>query len=172
MSQNNGRINLSQPPASEKLFELYDKNVNHSKATPYTDAVQGIFYNTALSDIFFSGENIQIIQNGLRVGVYEKSKNKFIIGEQDMDTVKVIMRSIFLQHATHSNTDIKGQIEALNQIVLDEMIPKVYGEAIGYMNYRRDASTIAVPMTPPVMSRTNERQLEEKPWIYDTLRKI
>jgi len=163
MSTNNGRIDLLQPPSSEKLFDLYDKGI--TKSTPYTDAVQGIFYNTSLSDTFFSAENIQIIQNGLRAGVYEKSKNKFIIDEQNQDTVKIIMRSMFLQHATHSEKNIKQQVEKLNALVLEEMIPKVYGEAIGYMNYRRDASTLVVPMTPPVMSRTNEKQLEEKPWI-------
>ena len=163
MSQkSNGRIDILQPP-NKLQFQMQDKMV--TKATPYIDAVQGIYYNTSLSDTFFSAENIQILQNGIRAGVNKKSKGKFIIMEQDVDTLKVIMRSMFLQHAVNSPDKIKEQIERLNTLILEYAIPKVYGEAVGYMHYRKDASTIHVPMNPPVMSRINDKQLEEKSWI-------
>ncbi len=158
----NGRIDVLQPP-NKLLFDLQDKSV--IKSTPYNDAVQGIYYNTILSDTYFSAENVQIIQNGIRAGVYKKSKDKFIIREQDTDVLKVIMRSIFLQHAINSPDKIKEQIERLNNLVLDYAIPKVYGEAIGYINYCKDASTIHEPLNPPVMSRINDKQLEAKPWL-------
>jgi hypothetical protein len=106
-----------------------------------------------------------MIQNGIRAGVYEKSKKKYIIGSQDTDTIKVIMRSIFLQNTLNSPDKIKEQIETLNRLVLEYTIPKVYGEAVGYMNYCRDASTIPNPLNYPVMSRSNDKQLEERPWM-------
>uniref|UniRef100_A0A6C0LGU8 Minor capsid protein P8 central region domain-containing protein n=1 Tax=viral metagenome TaxID=1070528 RepID=A0A6C0LGU8_9ZZZZ len=163
LNKSNGRIDIIQPPSSIDQFKLYDKSV--MKSTPYTDAVQGIYYDTVLSQNFFSAENIKILQNGIRAGVYEKSKEKFVIGEQDSDTLKVIMRSMFLQHSINSPSKVKEQIDDLNKIVLEYAIPKVYGEAIGYMNYCRDSSTIAIPLNYPVMSRSNEKQLEENPWI-------
>lgn len=158
----NGRVDIVQPPNS-LLLDIQDKSV--IKATAYTDAVQGIYYSTKLSDAYFSAENVQILQNGIRAGVHKKSKNKFIIKEQDVDTLKVIMRSMFLQHAVNSPDNIKEQIEKLNKYVLDYAIPKVYGEAIGYINYCKDASTIHEPLKPPVMSRLNEKQLEPQPWL-------
>ena len=163
MSQkSNGRVDILQPPNSLQ-FGIQDKMV--TKSTPYIDAVQGIYYDTSLSDAFFSADNIQILQNGIRAGVYKKSKGKYVINEQDIDTLKVIMRSMFLQHAVNSPDKIKEQIEKLNSLVLEYAIPKVYGEAIGYIHYRKDASTIHAPMNPPVMSRINDKQLEEKSWI-------
>ena len=52
-----------------------------------------------LSDTFFSSQNIQLLQNSIRAGVYNMSNGKFTIGPQDCDTLKIIMRSIFLQYA-------------------------------------------------------------------------
>jgi hypothetical protein len=160
--KSNGRVDILQPP-NKLLFDLQDKAV--LKSTSYTDAVQGIYYNTDLSDTYFSADNVQILQNGIRAGVYKKSKDKFVIKEQDTDTLKVIMRSIFLQHAVNSPNKIKEQIERLNNLVLTYAIPKVYGEAIGYINYCKDASTIHEPLTPPVMSRINDKQLEPNLWL-------
>lgn len=160
---NNGRIDIIQPPNAISQFKLYDKNI--TKSTSYTDAVEGIFYNTILSDTYFSSENIQIIQNGIRAGVFNKSKGKLIIAPQDLDTIKIIMRSIFLQHAINSPSGIKEQIERLNNLVLEYSIPKVYGEAIGYIKYKKDSSTIAVPINLPILSRSNDKQLEEHPWL-------
>ena len=161
--KNNGRVDILQPPDSISQFKLYDKNI--TKSTSYTDAVQGIFYNTSLSDTYFSSDNVQIIQNGIRAGVYKMSKNKLVIAPQNIDTIKIIMRSIFLQHSINSPSGIKEQIERLNNLVLEYAIPKVYGEAIGYINYKKDSSTIATPINRPTMCRVNDKQLEEHPWL-------
>ena len=72
---------------------------------------------------------------------------------------------MFLQHAVNSPDNIKEQIEKLNKHVLDYAVPKVYGEAIGYINYCKDASMIHEPLKPPVMSRINDKQLEPQSWL-------
>ena len=161
-NKSNGRINI-QSPHKLNQFDLYDKTV--IKATSYDDATQGIFYDTLLSKAYFSATNVQIIQNGIRAGVFKASKKQFVINEQNVDTIKIIMRSIFLQHALNSPDKIKEQIEKLNNLVLEYAIPKVYGEAVGYINYRKDASTIQTPLAPPIMSKINDKQLEPNPWF-------
>ena len=95
--------------------------------------------------------NIDILQNGIRAGVYNRSNGNYLIGTQNCDELKIIMRSIFLQNAKNVSTNIPEQITALNKIVLDYAIHQVYGEAEGYMKYKRDASTLAMPLEPPVM---------------------
>lgn len=159
----NGRVNIIQPPDGLKQISLYDKIP--AKGSSYTDAVQGTYYETDLSKTFFSKENHEIIQNGIRKGVYDMSNQKHIIGYQDVDTLKVIMRSIFLTHSENSPKDIKGQIERLNKKVLDYIIPTVYGEVIGYLNYVKDVSTIPTPISYPVLSRLNDKQLQENRWL-------
>ena len=55
------------------------------------------------------------------------------------------MRSIFLQHSANMQTHITEQISALNQLVLDYLVPNAYS-VISYVNYKRDVSSLAVPM--------------------------
>jgi hypothetical protein len=160
---NNGRVNIKTPATSD-LFKLYDKIPAHQCAT-YRNATEGIWSESSLSAAYFSHENIQILQNGIRAGVYHRSKGKFIIGPQDCDELKVVMRSVFLQNSKNLPSNIPQQIAALNQMVLDYCIQQVYGEAIGYMKYIDDVSSLAVPIAHPVMTDNTDRELEFKSWF-------
>jgi hypothetical protein len=118
-----------------------------------------------LSDAYFSKENIQIVQNGLRAGVYAMSGNKFVIAPQNVDTLKIIMRSIYLQYTEHLPYDIRGQIERLNKLVLDYAVPTVYNETTGYVKYMEDQSTLVVPLELPRHHDRQYKQLELKKWV-------
>ena len=125
----------------------------------------GNWYDTELSNAFFSSKNIQIIQNGIRAGVYNKSNQQYVVGEQNLDELQIIMRGIFLQYAINQPLGITQQINDLNKLVLDFAINQVWGEAEGYMKYKRDASTLVVPIAMPILSYSNDKQLELKPWF-------
>lgn len=101
MNYSNGRVDLKSPNTSV-LFNMYDK-IPANQPTTFRNPTLGLWNETQLSNCF-SKENIQIIQNGIRVGVYTKSNNQYIIGLQDNDSLKIIMRSIFLQYAANKNT--------------------------------------------------------------------
>jgi len=164
MQQSNGRVDILGSNI-EQLFSMADKIPINSTKYSFRDAMTGNWYDTQLSIAFFSGKNIQIIQNGIRAGVYNKSNHQYVIGEQNLDELQIIMRAIFLQYAKNLPTDISGQIKELNQIVLNFSINQVYGEADGYMKYKRDASTLVVPIAMPIMSSTNDKQLQLKKWF-------
>ena len=100
-----------------------------------------------------------MIQNGIRAGVYNKSNGQYVVGEQNCDELKIVMRSTFLQYSQNLPDNIPQQISALNQYVLDYCIKYVYGEAQGYMKYKFDASTLVVPIALSIMSKTNDKQL-------------
>lgn len=161
----NGRVdilNKTQTPDISQLFAMYDKIPANQCAT-FREPTLGQWNETALSSAFFSKENIQIIQNGIRAGVYKKSNGQYVIGPQDCDSLKIIMRSVFLQSAANQPTNITGQIEELNQIVLDYCIFHVYSEAQGYMKYLYDASTLVVPMATPVMETQQDKNNYKMP---------
>lgn len=159
---NNGRVNIVSPNI-DNLFNMKDKIPKET--FDYRDAMKGNWYKTKLSDLFFSKENIELLQNGLRAGVYRMSNNKYIIDKQDNDELKVIMRSIFLQNSKNKPDNITGQIEILNKLVLDYSIKQVYGEAQGYIKYKYDISTLAEPISHPTMSKLNDKQLQLKNWF-------
>jgi hypothetical protein len=159
----NGRVNILQPD-TQKQFALYDRIPAHQPSA-YRDALQGNWKDSPLSLAYFSKENIMMIQNGIRKGVYDKSKGQYLVGNQSEDVLKVIMRSTFLQYSANMPDKIADQIKSLNKIVLDYCIKQVYGEAQGYQQYLYDASTLVVPIERPVLSSTDDKTLEWKRWF-------
>ena len=159
----NGRVNITGHNPFMR-FQLYDKIANDDKTTAYRDAMTGNWENNNLSNTFFSKENINKIQQGIITGVDKISNGRFKISKQDGDTLKIIMRSIFLQNSKNNNINIPRQIEVLNKLVLDYCIPQIYSEAQGYIKYKNDVSTLAVPIDRPVSTYTNN-SLELKKWF-------
>jgi hypothetical protein len=160
---NNGRVDIKSPNTSN-LFEMYDK-IPANQCVTFRNPIEGLWDETHLSLAFFSRENIQIIQNGIRAGIYHKSNGQYLIGPQDCDSLKIIMRSVYLQHSANLPTSISEQITELNKIVLNYCIQQVYSEAQGYMKYLDDASTLVVPIAHPVMANNSDRELEFKKWF-------
>ena len=162
----NGRINIIEPPNPNIQFQMAEKIALKAKAnaTDYREAPSGLEDNV-LSQVFFSKENIQIIQNGIRAGVYKMSNDKFIISPQNVDTIKIIMQSIYYQYAQHFEDNITKQVEQLNKMVLDYAINDTYNAAMAYIKYCEDQSTLVVPLSLPLANDREHKQLELKPWF-------
>lgn len=160
----NGRVNIVDIPQHIQ-FEMQEKIAVKNKASEYRDPLSGIFEETTLSKVYFSSANIQIIQNGLRAGVYNMSDKKYVVAPQNIDTLKIIMRSIFLQHAQQTEDGIKEEVTRLNSMVLEYAIPNVYNEVEGYIKYCRDQSTLVTPMDLPQKTDREYKQLEMKHYV-------
>ena len=128
---NNGRVDIKSPNTTN-LFQMYDK-IPANQCSTFRNATEGLWTENILSNAFFSLQNIQIIQNGIRSGVYKRSNGQYLIGPQDCDSLKIIMRSIYLQYAANQPNNISQQVNELNKMVLDYCIQQVYSEAQGYM---------------------------------------
>ena len=76
-------------------------------------------------------------------GVYKASNGRFNIGYQNEDTLKIIMRSMFLQHSANLCTNITEQIVELNKLVVDYSVPKLCSEASAYIKYKNDVRYIS-----------------------------
>jgi hypothetical protein len=167
MKSSNGRVDIinKEGPDLCNLFSMYDK-IPANQCTTFREPTLGVWNETQLSSAFFSESNIKIIQNGIRAGVFKASNGQYTIGEQDCDSLKIIMRSIYLQHAANQENNIAGQIMELNKMVLDYCIHQVYGEAQGYVKYLRDVSTLAVPLANPIQaSQFDRKDFKLKPWF-------
>jgi hypothetical protein len=159
----NGRVDILGPNTSA-VFALQDK-IPTGKSTDFRNAMNGNWYETALSRAYFSAANQDIIQNGIRAGVYQMSKGQFVIGPQETDDLQIIMRGVFLQNSQNLPDNIPSQIAKLNKIVLDYAVPQVYNDAVSYMKYKRDASTMWCPMSAPVQSDYVSKTLEMPKWF-------
>ena len=158
----NGRVDILGPIGPQ--FNFSDK-IPLKSCVSYRDALTGSWTDTLLSKLFFSEENIQILQNSIKRGVYDRSNKKFVIGQQNCDELKIIMRSIYLQHCNNLPCDIKYQISRLNDLVTDYAIKQVYNEAIGYIKYKIDASTAYNPINLATNTSSKGNTLELRPFV-------
>ena len=154
MNYPNGRVNILDN-APNSVFNLYDKIPVEQNITSYRKALTGNLEDNMLSKVFFSKGNIIILQKKIMKGVYDNSNGRFRIGYQDEDTLKIIMRSTYLQNAANNPSNITAQVEALNQIVADYCVPQICSEAQAYINYKNDVSNLAVPIQRPVSTYNN-----------------
>lgn len=159
----NGRVNILGPNIDFR-FQMSDK-IPVNDNTSFREALTGNWTSNQLSDAFFSSQNVNLLQNGIKRGVYDKSNSKIVIDKQDADQLGIVMRSIFLQNSANMATNITEQILSLNKLVLDYCINQVYGEAQGYLKYRQDASTMYTPMNRPVYVDMKHKTLEAKKWF-------
>lgn len=165
-SRYNGRCNIIENSDPTTVFKMQEKIALKNKSTNYGSALAGNDWEeNTLARVFFSAGNIQILQNGLRAGVYKLSGNKIVIPPQNIDQLKIVMRSTYLQYAEHLQDGITEQVERLNKIVWDYVVPTVYNEAIGYVKYMQDQSSLVMPLELPLHHDREYKQLELKRWF-------
>ena len=158
ITNNNGMVDL---PTYSDQIKMFEKVAIKNKSTDYNEALGGRLEESLLATVYFSKENIQIVQNGIRSGIYDMSGDKkIIIPPQNINELKIIMRSIYLQYALNNSHNITEQIVTLNDIVFKTILPTLYGECIGYLHYLRDQTTLAAPIELPKLNDRDYKQFE------------
>jgi hypothetical protein len=95
-------------------------------------------HQTDLENIFFSDENINIINKKLIYSLYYISDKKIKIVEQSKENLLIIMRYIFIEYAKHLPFNIKLQIEELNNQIIKELIPQLLTSITQRINYIKE----------------------------------
>jgi hypothetical protein len=91
-----------------------------------------------LNTVFFSKPNQQIIHNALRYQVYRQSNRAYLIGPQSNTQVIIVMRSIYLQYGKNQSTNIREQVEQLNNLVIETLVPKLISNVKQYITYTQN----------------------------------
>lgn len=157
----NGRINPNGPTTNyvnEKQFEKQN-TCNYS-----SEAISHQVGRTPLSDIFFSNQNIEILQTGMRNMVLNRTNGQYQIGKQSETELKIIMRAMFLQYARYKTyVPVNEQVRELNGHVLNFSVPKIISSLNMKRKYLEDISTMPQPLErAKIMSTKGTKQLELK----------
>ena len=108
--------------------------------------IKGNFEKNCVNDLFFSQQNIDALQIGLKNMVANKTNGKHIIHPQSVTELSIIMRSMYLEYGLNLETNIVEQVKDLNQKVLDFAVPRILVDLEQYDKYVQDASKVHVPM--------------------------
>jgi len=155
----NGRVNILTKSSDINIINYQQKQVNNEQF--YAEALVGHFTPNPVSNLFFSCNNIDVLQNGLRYMVYKQTGGKYTIGRQSDHDLKIVMRSIYLQYAKNLPNDVVGQVRELNGKVLDWTVGEVMSNLKQYETYRKDASTLPMPLEyGPLVTQRGTKTLE------------
>lgn len=105
-----------------------------------------------LSTVFFSPQNIELIQKQIIKTVLLKTDKKYLIEPQNRQDLLVVMRSIFIQYAQHLPNNIKEQIRELNKIVVDEVVPGIVDNILLQIGYLKKISEPMQMIDRPINS--------------------
>jgi hypothetical protein len=149
--------NLKSPGSYD--FTINDKQVSGSNTR---FLFKNLYGETPLTFLFFSDKNIQNIQNMLKYLVHKQ--NGYIIDDQSVTELLIIMRGIFLEYSLHpklidesmsdqEKNELKikytNEVKRLNKLVIDYIVPKVVSQMQQYLDYLKDASEQPYYMDKP-----------------------
>ncbi len=165
---NNGRVNLSAPAGASGGANVPGFGYQTtSEKTFQNDMLRGNWEHTPLSTAFFSRDNLQTIQNSIRREVFNRSQPKgYVIDDQSVDELKIIMRSLYLQYARNLPHDVPGQVAELNGRVVEWAVPHIMSAVDHYVYYLQDIESMPVPLARSVhMSRAGTKSLPQGPFM-------
>ena len=147
-----GELEISKLEAPGSFnFTLDDKSLSGSNTR---FLFKNLYGETPLTFLFFSEDNIHNIQNLTKMLVYKEMN--YVISEQNITDLQIVMRSIFLSLSEHPplidetmskqriNQLLKlytQEVDRLNTLVIDTIVPKVCSGVQAYLDYLRDSSS-------------------------------
>jgi hypothetical protein len=166
----NGRVNFNALPYAGGASVPDSAGFSYPTKTEENfsgDMLRGNWDHTVLSDTFFTRTNVIRIQEAIRKEVYRMSgPKKYVIDDQDVDELKMIMRAMYLQYGKNNPFNIDGQINELNDLVVKWSAPRIMSEIEQYNYYLNDISHLPVPLAQPMnMSSAGTKSLPFQPMM-------
>ena len=116
---------------------------------------------TGVSAIFFSDDNVELLQLGIRNKILNLSNGEYNIGKQSDIDLKIIMRSIYFQYGKNVSSNVNAQVLDLNTRVIDWCVPEILSNIKQSAKYIMDISTMPVPLDRSTLpSQKGTRTLE------------
>jgi hypothetical protein len=147
----NGRVSLGETQSAGGFLQNPSMagfgHRTQVEENPSQALLRGNWSENTLSQAFFGPENVALIQQQIKRTVYEESGPKrWVIDDQSVDEIQIVMRSLYLQYAKNQDNDIPGQVRELNRLVINWCVPRILSEIGMYHYYLNDISKLPVPL--------------------------
>jgi hypothetical protein len=148
-----GFVPTMNDPASSGLnarsYSLYAQGGSLLGNDTRSDMVGHLHKETPLNRIFFSNDNINLLQSEIQSQVRLMSGGKYTIDRQNDDDLKIVMRSYYLMFGKNDPNFVQRELQDLNGRVVGYCSAKVYSEVDFHMFYRKDIADFAAPIANP-----------------------
>lgn len=131
-----GRVNTSE----NTYFYNNNCSINTEDATNMISRTYGI---DNLTSLYFSENNINLIQEEIIRYLYDKSNGKYNIGKQSDTELKIIMKSMYLSKRDKlTDSNVVNQVKSLNKMVILECSRIIEINLLQHLNYVKDLNKL------------------------------
>jgi hypothetical protein len=151
--QHSGYVpNMNDPSMagfSARPYSLYAQGGSILSNDNRFDMVGHLHKETPLNKVFFSQENINLLQGEIQKQVHMMSNGKYTIDKQNEDDLRIIMRSYYLMFGKNDPNFVERELHELNSRVVGYASAKIFSEVDFHMFYRKDIADFAPPIANP-----------------------
>lgn len=121
------------------FFQDYNPNIKEVRSQLVKNIIKtNLNEESKLEKLYFSDENIELINKQIILSVWKKTNKQYKITFQNKDKLIIVMRYVFIENAKHLPYNIKGQIYDLNCLTVGEILPSVITNFEQKLGYLRD----------------------------------
>ncbi|ARR75011.1 hypothetical protein SAGO17_0093 [Mimivirus AB-566-O17] len=140
---------------SPGMWQLTDTQVKQSgNASNTNEVMRNIHIENPLRYLYISERNVNDLQDLIRFTVFKQMGQ--VIDKQSRQELLIVMRAMYLQYGRHTNSlelaksredkdrildDTVSETRRLNELVINETVPRIASQLQQYIDYLRDAST-------------------------------
>jgi len=120
-------------------------------------------WRNPLSDAFFSEFNRETIHRDIIAAINRKTG--YTIDKQSDADLQALMKRVYVNMMTDPYVDIRGQVERMNETVVEEATGTIGTGMLQQLLFMRDISSNPVPLQAPVSTSTYGNKLGSRPPI-------
>lgn len=109
------------------------------------------FIDEPVGELFFSENNINRLQKKIKDEIYERTKHKIVLDEdQDSGDLIIAMRAVYQMKGKFIKQNIVHQVKELNKILVNYVVPDMITEIKQYYGYLKDINEPIKPIDRPM----------------------
>lgn len=107
-------------------FPSYEQNANNwsTEDSIQKSLLKGILTPTPLGELFFSQENINRIQQKIKLEVFQRTNGKYKIEvDQNESDLLIVMRDVYITDSANNPYKLVHQVKVLNHRTIEKIVP-------------------------------------------------
>lgn len=132
------------------------------------EQLKGRIESTNLSNHFFSQCNIDHIQKLIIANAAHLSNNKYKIGKQSEQSIKNVMKDVYLSYSNNTICDkeVINEVNRLNNILIEKIMPTLMSNITQYFKYLEKINNPMEVIEHSVNVNTSENHMQmEHPYL-------
>lgn len=116
-----------------------------------------------LTALYFSNNNRELLQDQIKKHIYFNTENNYVIGSQNDDELKIIMKGIYLSNRQKLsfNTNVYEEVKFLNKLVILECSRIIKTNLLQHIHYVKELNKKPIYQNlPQNVSNKGIRNLE------------